>query len=263
MIIGDQHREYKQHITRKLVELGLEPDQIKKVAPVLFAGIEFLEKEVPLNSPLFNYRERIDTAATLLGITFEQYKNAAVRQPQLFRVAPEKANENIERTAELLGIQKNVFIQSALQRPQLFYLDPETIAGHATLMHQIEDEGFVPRGVQKLYLGRPILLTLADDNFELRLEFARHTGIGQGDRAPNNMILTESRKRIQENFLLALGHDPKIKVIRLAEPTADELQTDIGQNHQKLIDCVRRGLFKGYRYEPHDSTPPTEDIVPA
>lgn len=176
----------------------------------------------------------ITQAATLLGIDKDIYIKAALKQPQLFYQKPETINSNITRTAKLLDIDKDCYISTALMQPSLFYLNPNTVYHHACLMKEFNNQNIIIPNVQRNYLNKPNLLCLSNDNFKLRLTFAKHTNIKNQN---SFALLRQSRKEIERKMIEILGFSSDKKVI---------FPNSNNENLELLKEMIADKRIKGY-----------------
>jgi len=299
--LPDIDHKYKDRVIEALKELDLTDDQINSVYPSLLVYMDFLNADISDDSSLFSYKERIEHSAALMNIDKEKFLTAALeqlqlfyqspetlddnvtrsaaimnidkekfltaalKQPQLFYQSPETLDDNVTRSATLLNIDKEKFVTAALKQPQLFSQSPETISGHARLMDSFARKGLTPDDVQDFYLNQPITLSLADNNFHLRLAFAHYEKRNQQpEQATGFSLLTAKRKQVERNFVEALGFNPDIKTVTAHKPLPMDIENTRDQNLRILISNIQNGLLKGYSHEPaeaHDS--PVVDNSPS
>ena len=222
--------------------MGITKDQF--VPAALKHAPLFTQSPATLNS-------NVEGSAELMGITKDQFVRAALKRPQLFYQLPETLNSNVEGSTELMGITKNELVRAALKNPALFYQSPETISRHAALMNKMAEKNLVPESVEDYYLNNPFLLSLADNNFHLRMVFALHQSLENHD---NFSLLKTNRKTIERNFAEALGHDPDVKTVTEPRPLNVDINSKELQNLRILIANIKNGLLKSYQYKPDENS---------
>ncbi len=176
-------------------------------------------------------------AARLLKISKARYIGAALMQPQIFCQLPERIYYNIEAGAQAVGVSRTRYIEAALQHPPLFSQLPETIGNHARLMRLFNVRGLIIPDVAEKFMIRPRLLSMADDNFYLRLVFAQ-----LADRKAEKKfgLLSRDRKYVERRVVEYLGHDPDQKTVERKGGFKVHKR-----NHQ-LVRMIETGLIKEY-----------------
>jgi hypothetical protein len=150
------------------------------------------------------------------GLTLRAYLQSCLRSPPLFAMSPATVIANVEAIVHRFagdGLTLRHYLQAALQQPQLFYQSPATIIRHLGYLIEMYRQGLLsfPGEVQAppeqplaplfAFLSRsPLFLTLADDNYELRLRYAQVTGA----RPAGTKLLSLPRRRIEEELARAL-----------------------------------------------------------
>ena len=140
-----------------------------------------------------------------------------MRRPQLFIQKPSTIQSNLEAVARHFGrdgLTLPAYLLAAVRQPSLFYMRPATVIRHVEKVIAMQHEGLVAFTVQELarpelplypllafLVKSPQYFCLADDNYALRVEYARVTG----DRPGGVALLTRPRSRIERDLAQALG----------------------------------------------------------
>jgi hypothetical protein len=151
------------------------------------------------------------------GLTLSLYLRAALRQPSLFSQSPATLIANIENVAEHFhreGLTLANYLRAALKQPQLFHQTPATLIRHVQLLIDMHRQGLVTfRGTDSappnqllaplfaFLVTAPSFFCLSDDNYALRIEYARVSG----ERPGGTTLLTRSRRRVEEDLARVLG----------------------------------------------------------
>jgi len=180
-------------------------------------------------------------AADLLGVKKAAYVAAALKQPSLFYQSPVTINANIEGAAGLLGVKKAAYVAATLKQPSLFSQSPVTIYNHGRLMRLFNVRGIIEPDVDVYFLKQPLLLTLADSNFKLRLAYAHFAGRREEERYS---LLSEKRGKIEKALVEVMVHDPAETMVNRNGGFSSD------KRHHQLERMIETGLIKGYKLEP-------------
>ena len=129
----DQDNPLRNLIAAQVRETGLAEKSVPFVVGKLTEHAEFLgAKPDPLAS-LFAYRSKLSEVAERfghVGLTYEDYRDAAARKPTLFYMSPTRVIDNLTGVVTRLqhwGLTEAAYIPAVMkQQPQLAYLSPET-----------------------------------------------------------------------------------------------------------------------------------------
>jgi hypothetical protein len=153
--------EYSAKLTQSLLACGLTPDQVEKTAGEKTLWFLFEKGDGPKNG-FWDFNKKLENGADFIGVTKEQYRNAALRQHPLFYLSPLTVNANIENAAKLLGISKEQYTKAALRQPVLFTMDPETVNANiegAAALFGLPKEIYI----EKAALKQPTLFTMSPE----------------------------------------------------------------------------------------------------
>ena len=106
-------------------------------------------------------KERFKENVDQFNISADEWKQAALKQPQLFYQSPETLNANISRSSELMGIDKNDFVKAALKQPQLFCQSPETLFSNFKALAILFDNDDIK--TRKFVLKNPVALCYSQE----------------------------------------------------------------------------------------------------
>ena len=151
------------------------------------------------------------------GLTRHAYLRAALAQPSLFSQKPASIIAKIEAVAghfQPHGLTLGDYLRAALQLPSLFYQRPATIIRHLGWVIEMQAQGLLTfpsqtgapaeqplRPLLAFLLRWPRYLTLSDDNYALRLEYARVSG----ERPGGTALLTRPRRRVEQDLARSLS----------------------------------------------------------
>jgi hypothetical protein len=152
------------------------------------------------------------------GLTLRTYLQAALRAPPLFAMSPATVITNVETVVDHFagdGLTLRQYLQTAVKKPQLFYQSPATLIRHLGYLIEMYRQGLLtlpgegqsqpgqPLAPLFSFLSHwPMCLTLADDNYALRVRYAEVTG----KRPGGIKLLSLPRRRIEEELTRALGN---------------------------------------------------------
>ncbi len=93
--------------------------------------MEQIKADLP-DEILFDFKNRIEKAATLLGVDKDKLTKAAANYPRLFFTSPEKMDDNAKEIAKCIGTTKAKLLPIMLSDPKLFYEKAEKINNKLT-----------------------------------------------------------------------------------------------------------------------------------
>lgn len=229
-------KDYTDKLIQSLREVPLSEEQIAAVTPKLLPRIAFLtahdDHPPDETSSIWQFKDKIELTAKLIGVEKEQYIEAAVAHPQLFTRAPETLNDTVTKTAEILGIYKCKYAAAALKKPALFYQKPDTIATNVAAIRQVFDAGLLAdEDLNAALLKTPTALCCAPKNTLFRGEHA-HLRKLAGKPPLKLASFYSGRGRSQKDITADI---PKL---------LQEIHTKTGQGRELAQDLFDRDVIK-------------------
>ena len=229
MPVEEKHLDGKSiesRIERELRLCGVAEGSMAAALERLCECAGFLNEKMELgnglktDSSLWNYRAKLEAVAQAFasdGLTFEAYRDAALKQPSLFYRSPDTIASNITTLVNKFateGLTTTQYIQAALKQPSLFTQSPDTIGRHIRWAKWLERFGVIKikenytqnaneSGINPvLYwmLNNPKYFTIGSENYKLRFYYAK---LLEKDASMGN--LTCSRKKIETELENAFG----------------------------------------------------------
>jgi len=159
-------------------------------------------------------KERFKENVDQFNISADEWKQAALKQPQLFYQSPETLNANISRSSELMGIDKNDFVKVALKQPSLFCQFPETL--NANISRSSELMGIDKNDFVKAALKQPQLFCQFPETLNSNItKSSELMGIDKNDfvkaALKQPQLFCQSPETLFSNFIAILFDNDDIK----------------------------------------------------
>ncbi|MEM2173643.1 MAG: hypothetical protein QXJ34_01420 [Candidatus Pacearchaeota archaeon] len=171
--------DLEARIAQALRECGLGEKEIKQVAGKIKTDVEFIDP-IKADSSFWNFRSKLEKVIEAFSdedLTYNEYLQAALKQPQLFCRSPDTIEFNIRdlvRRFEPEGLTTKPYLKAALKRPQLFCLSPDTIESNIrNLVRRFEPEGLTTKAYLKAALKQPQLFCQSPDTIEQHIHFVQ------------------------------------------------------------------------------------------
>ena len=211
------------------------------------------------------------------GLTVDAFLPPAMKQTSLLTLSRATIEYNIRTVVKTFaadGLTVEMYLHAALLQPSLFCQSPATIIGHIQKIFSLYDEGKIEitRGKNASLHGngyrlllnyltnKPVLLTFANDNLELRGHYgdllnvmrasgcettARKLGIRKKRKKCLN-VLSKSRLDVEKTVAQYYGHT--------------DLDIPVQSSNDELYRLVAKGLFKNLKNLPAASS--AEELLP-
>ncbi|MEM1535115.1 MAG: hypothetical protein QW199_01085 [Candidatus Pacearchaeota archaeon] len=167
--------DLEARIAQALRECGLGEKEIKQVAGKIKTDVEFIDP-IKADSSFWNFRSKLEKVIEAFSdedLTYNEYLQAALKQPQLFCRSPDTIEFNIRdlvRRFEPEGLTTKPYLKAALKRPSLFYQSPDTIEFNIRdLVRRFEPEGLTTKAYLKAALKEPQLFCQSPKTIEFNI----------------------------------------------------------------------------------------------
>ncbi|MEM1535187.1 MAG: hypothetical protein QW199_00605 [Candidatus Pacearchaeota archaeon] len=167
--------DLEARIAQALRECGLGEKEIKQVAGKIKTYVEFIGP-LKADSSFWNFRSKLEKVVEAFSdedLTYDEYLQAALEQPQLFYQSPDTIESNIRdlvRRFEPEGLTVKAYLKAALEKPQLFCQSPDTIEFNIRdLVRRFEPEGLTVKAYLQAALEQPQLFYRSPDTIEFNI----------------------------------------------------------------------------------------------
>ncbi|MEM2822048.1 MAG: hypothetical protein QXE64_00430 [Candidatus Pacearchaeota archaeon] len=175
--------DLEARIAQALRECGLGEKEIKQVAGKIKTYVEFIGP-LKADSSFWNFRSKLEKVVEAFSdedLTYDEYLQAALEQPQLFYQSPDTIEFNIRdlvRRFEPEGLTVKAYLKAALEQPQLFYRSPDTIEQHIHFVQELEKRGVIKipskyGSVLEWLLANPTYMAYGSDHYRLKFYYAK------------------------------------------------------------------------------------------